>query len=96
MYGDNDRLAFYTPQEGANVFVDAMCVPANSKNSELALEYINFMLSREVAIANAEYICYASPNRLVFEDEGYIAYMNEEIHEDAMDILYNDIDYDKM
>ncbi len=95
MYADNDRLAFYTPVEGANVFVDAMCVPKNCQNYELALEYINFMLSEEVAIANAEYICYASPNRLVYENEDYISYMTEELHEDAMSILY-DIDYDKM
>lgn len=95
MYADNNRLAFYTPKEGANVFVDAMCIPKNSKNSELALEYINFMLSREIAIANAEYICYASPNKLVHEDPEYISYMTEEIHPDAMDILYN-IDLDKM
>ncbi len=95
MYADNDRLAFYTPKEGANVFVDAMCIPKNCQNYDLALEYINFMLSEEVAIANAEYICYASPNRLVYENEDYIAYMTEELHEDAMSILY-DIDYDKM
>ena len=95
MYVDNDRLSFYTPKEGANVFVDAMCIPKNSKNYDLALEYINFMLSREVAIANAEYICYASPNKLVYEDPEYISYMTEEIHPDAMDILYN-IDLDKM
>lgn len=95
MYADNDRLAFYAPEEGANVFVDAMCVPANCQNYDLAIEYINFMLSEEVAIANAEYICYASPNRLVYENEDYIAYMQEELHEDAMSILY-DFDSSKM
>ena len=66
-----------------------MCIPANTKNYDLAVEYINFMLSEEVAIANAEYICYASPNRLVYENEDYIAYMEEEIHPEAIDILYN-------
>ena len=88
MYADNDHLAFYTPKEGANVFVDAMCIPTSCQNYDLALEYINFMLSKEIAIANAEYICYASPNRLVYEDADYIAYMQEELHEDAMSILY--------
>ncbi len=95
MYGDNDRLAFYHPTEGTNVFVDAMCIPASTENYELALEYINFMLSEEIAIANAEYICYASPNRLVYENEEYISYMNEEIHPEAMSILY-DFDMDSM
>ncbi len=95
MYADNDRLAFCYPEEGANVFVDAMCIPKNTQNYDLAVEYINFMLSEEIAIANAEYICYASPNRLVYENEEYIAYMNEELHEDAMSILY-DFDMSKM
>ena len=89
MYADNELLDFYHPAEGTNVFVDAMCIPAGTKNYDLAVEYINFMLSEEVAIANAEYICYASPNRLVYENEDYIAYMEEEIHPEAIDILYN-------
>ncbi len=88
MYDDNDELAFAYPKgEATNIFVDAMCVPASSQNPEIAEAYINFMLSEEAAIANAEYICYASPNRLVYENEDYIAAM-EEIHEDAMEILY--------
>lgn len=95
MYADNDLLDFYHPTEGTNVFVDAMCIPANTKNYDLAVEYINFMLSEEVAIANAEYICYASPNRLVYENEDYITYMEEEIHPDAISILY-DFDMDSM
>lgn len=88
MYADNDRLAFYHPEEGTNVFVDAMCIPASAEHVDLAREYINFMLSEEIAIANAEYICYASPNKLVYENEGYAAYMNEEMHPEAMEILY--------
>ena len=94
MYADNPDLGFFYPSYAddpdrvcTNVFVDAMCVPATSQNPEIAEAYINFMLSREAAIANAEYMCYASPNRLVVEDEGYRATM-EEIHPDAMDILY--------
>ena len=87
MYEDNNDLAFFYPKEGTNVFVDAICVPTNAKSPELALEYINFMLSEEIAIANAEAICYASPNKLVYENEEYKAAM-EEIHEDAMEILY--------
>ena len=87
MYADNEDLAFFYPKEGTNVFVDAMCVPTTSQNPELAELYINFMLSEEAAIANAEYICYASPNLLVTQNEDYRATM-EEIHPDAMDILY--------
>ena len=94
MYADNERLAFYYPEEGTNVFVDAMCIPASTQNYDLALEYINFMLSEEIAIANAEYICYASPNSLVYENETYMEDMAE-IHPDAISILY-DFDMSKM
>lgn len=95
MYADNDRLAFYYPEGSTNVFVDAMCIPECTQNYELALEYINFMLTEEVAIENAEYICYASPNVLVYENEDYIAYMEEECHPDAISILY-DFDMSEM
>ena len=87
MYEKNEDLAFFYPGEGTNIFVDAMCVPTGSQNPELAEAYINFMLSEEVAIANAEYICYASPNKLVTQNEDYVAAM-QECHPDAMEILY--------
>ena len=90
MYEDNEDLAFYYPSEGTNIYVDAMCVPANAEHAELAMEYINFMCSEEIAVANAEYHYYASPNRLVTENAEYVEYM-ESIHEDAMKILYDDV-----
>lgn len=88
MVEDNEHLAFYYPKEGTNVFVDAMCIPKNAAHKKLAIEYINFMLSEQAAVANAVYIGYASPNRLVFENEEY----KEEMGEDAMNILYSDVD----
>ncbi len=87
MYADNENLSFYYPKEGTNVFVDAMCVPKGSQNKELAEAYINFMLREDIAVANAEYICYASPNTLVRENADYKAYL-EELHPDAYEILY--------
>ncbi len=78
MYSQNDKLAFYYPQEGTNYFVDAMCIPASSKNPYLAMEYINFMIGVEegneensAAIANALYIGYASPNKAVRDNAFY-------------------------
>ncbi|MBQ9777941.1 MAG: spermidine/putrescine ABC transporter substrate-binding protein [Clostridia bacterium] len=91
MYADNEDLAFFYPQEGTNIFVDAMCIPTGSQNPEIAEAYINFMLSEEAAVANAEYICYASPNKLVTQNEDYVATM-EELHPDAMEILYGTAD----
>ena len=91
MYDKNDDLAFFYPREGTNVFVDAMCVPIGSQNPEIAEAYINFMMRKEIAAANAEYICYASPHAEVVLDEDYIATM-QETHPDAMEILYGTAD----
>ena len=87
MYEDNNDLRFYYPEEGSNLFVDAMCVPKGCQNKEAAEIFINFMLSRDAAIANAETTYYASPNSLVFNDPEYAKYMTS-IHTDAMQILY--------
>jgi spermidine/putrescine transport system substrate-binding protein len=89
MYGDNENLSFYYPKEGTNIYIDAMCVPASSENQLIAERYINFMLSEEIAVANAEYTCYASPNTVVTQNAEYQEYMAS-IHPDAMNILYNE------
>lgn len=80
-------LRFYYP-ERTNYFVDAMCIPSCCQNKELAERFINYMLSPEPAIANAEFIYYATPNSVVYKDEGYI----EEMGDEAMEILYPDIE----
>ena len=83
---DSVDLQFYYP-ENTNYFIDAMCIPTSCRDQELAECFINFMLSREAAVANAEYIYYASPNRLVYDDPEYI----DDMGEDTMAILYPDI-----
>ena len=84
---ENVDLRFYYP-EPTNYFVDAMCIPACCQNKTLAEIFINFMLSPEPAIANAEYIQYASPNTAVISDPGYQADMGAQ----AMAILYPEMD----
>ena len=80
---DDVDLQFYYP-DPTNYFIDAMCFPSCCENKELAEVFINFMLSQETAVANAEYIYYASPNSLVYNDETY----QEDMGEEAMEILY--------
>lgn len=87
MYEENEDLEFYYPEEGTNLYVDAMCIPKTSKNKTVAERYINFMLSEDPAIANAEYTYYASPNKLVRENAEYIEYMNS-IKDDAYEKMY--------
>ncbi len=71
MLESNEDLAFVYPEEGVNIFVDSVCVPSNAQNYEAAMMYINFLMEPEVALANAEYICYATPNTAVLDNENY-------------------------
>ncbi len=88
MYGNNEDLAFYYPEEGTNVFIDAACVLKNAKNKKAAELYINFLLDPTIAKANAEYMYYASPNTAVVENEEYLEFLDE-LHPDAYNILYS-------
>ena len=90
MYDSNNDLNFFYPVEGTNIFTDAMCIPSCAQHKDVAEAYINFMLSEEIAVANAEYICYASPHTLVRESEEYYEYL-EDFRPGAYDILYPDL-----
>ncbi len=61
MIEDNPNLTCYIPIEGANMFVDAMCVLKTSQYKTEAEKFINFMCSTEIAVKNAEEIGYATP-----------------------------------
>lgn len=80
---ENVDLKFYYPNS-TNYYVDAMCIPSCCEHKDLAEIFINYMLSHDAAVANAEYTYYASPNRIVYTDEGYL----EDMGEDAIAVLY--------
>ena len=80
-------LKFYYP-DPTNLYIDAMCIPTCAQDKELAEIFINYMLSEDPAIANAEYTCYASPNSVVYNNETYKADMGE----DAIAVLYPEMD----
>lgn len=60
---ENPDLAFAIPKEGTNVWFDVMAVPKDANNKEGAMRFINFMNDPEVALRNAEYTGYATPNK---------------------------------
>ena len=76
MSENNPDLAIVYPKEGTNRFVDSACVPYNARNKYNAELYINFLLESDVALANAEYIYYASPNKTVVENPAYSLYQD--------------------
>lgn len=88
MMQDNPDLAFAVPTGGTNLFVDAMCIPADSKNKEAAEMYINFMCETLVALKNAEYVGYATPHAEAFtyldeEMQTSVTYPDDEVMEKA-------------
>lgn len=88
MYDINEDLAFFYPEEGTNIFVDSICIPSSSQNTEAAKLYINFLLEPQIALANAEYIGYASPNTSVIDNPDYYYYQNEILYP-ADDLVEN-------
>lgn len=74
----NPDLDFVYPEEGVNIFVDSICIPQCSQNYEAAIKYINFLLDPEVALSNAFYIGYATPNTGVLDNPEYAEMRNNE------------------
>ncbi len=61
MLEDNENLGFFHPEEGFNMFIDAMCIPTSSENKEAAEAYINFLCSPEISGQNLDYLGYSTP-----------------------------------
>ena len=58
---EGDYLKYVVPEEGSNVWVDAMCIPKSSKNIGAAQAFIDFMCDPEIAYLNQQYIYYCTP-----------------------------------
>lgn len=80
MAENNPDLGFVFPEEGVNTFYDAMCIPSSAQNKKGAEAFINFMMEPEIALANAEYIYYATPNKSVLENEDYSLVDSEAVY----------------
>ena len=65
---ENEDMSFYMPNQGTNIWCDAMVIPQNAENPKLANEFINYMLTYEAAFDNTETVGYTSPNAEVFEE----------------------------
>ncbi|MDY2818895.1 MAG: extracellular solute-binding protein [Hominisplanchenecus sp.] len=65
---ENEDMGFYLPEMGTNLWSDAMVIPKNAKNPELAHAFINFVCDYDGAYDNSSYVGYTSANREVMED----------------------------
>lgn len=57
-----ETLDFMIPDEGAEMWVDAMLIPAEAPNPDMAHKFIDFILDAEVGAQLSNYNYYASPN----------------------------------
>ena len=80
---ENEDMAFWAPEEGTNLWYDAMVIPANAQNYTLANVFINYIMEYEPSYESSEYVGYTSPNDEVLNElygedgtyEGNEAYM---------------------
>ena len=64
----NEDMGFFLPNEGTNMWCDAMVIPKNAENPKLAHEFINYILSYEASYDNSSTVGYASTNKNVLYD----------------------------
>ena len=94
---ENENMGFYLPESGTNVWSDAMVIPANAKNPDLAHEFINYICSYEGAYDNSSYVGYTSANQEVMDElsgeggdyEGINAYIPRTGYEKDEVFVYN-------
>ena len=65
---ENEDMSFFMPNEGTNIWCDAMVIPKNAENPLLAHEFINYILTYEASFDGSETVGYASPNAEVLEE----------------------------
>ena len=95
---ENENMGYYMPEGGTNQWSDAMVIPKNAKNPELAHAFINYASDYDGAYDNSSYVGYTSANREVMEDiygeggdyEGIEAYMPRMGYEKDEVFVYNE------
>lgn len=65
---ENEDMGYYLPETGTNLWSDAMVIPKNAKNPELAHAFINYACDYDGAYDNSSYVGYTSANQEVMDD----------------------------
>ena len=95
---ENEDMGFYLPESGTNLWSDAMVIPANAKNPDLAHEFINHVCDYEGAYDNSSYVGYTSANQEVIDElsgeggdyEGINAYLPRTDNANDEVFVFND------
>lgn len=59
---ENEDLVYIIPKEGANFWIDSLCIPSKSKQKEAAEIFINYVSGKTCALRIADEIGYTTPN----------------------------------
>ena len=79
------NLKYIVPKEGANFWIDSLCIAANATNVDGAEKFINFVSDKDSALRIADEIGYTTPNKEARKEQPASvrnnpnAYMTEEI-----------------
>lgn len=57
-----DKLDYVVPKEGATFWMDSVCIPSSSKNTDAAHQFLNFILEPEIGAEIVNEMSYASAN----------------------------------
>jgi putrescine transport system substrate-binding protein len=60
-------ITYHIPKEGAVMFFDMLAIPKDAKHPKNAHLFIDYLLRKEVAAKNTNFVTYASPNKAAFD-----------------------------
>ncbi len=62
---EDSRIRYVIPEEGGTIWTDCLAVLVSSPNKMLAMDFINYLLSEQVALQTSKRLLFASANRHV-------------------------------
>lgn len=67
MMDNNENLAYAVPKEGTNMWFDNIVIPKGAPHKKEAEMFIDFLCRPDIALKNAQYIGYSTPNQGAFD-----------------------------
>jgi spermidine/putrescine transport system substrate-binding protein len=64
---EDAETRYFVPQEGGEIWLDSLCIPAKAPHRDLAEKFINYILDAKTGARLANFIRYATPNRAALE-----------------------------
>ena len=65
---ENEDMGYFMPEDGTNLWSDAMVIPKNAQNPDLAHAFINYACDYDGAYDNSSYVGYTAANEEVMND----------------------------